>query len=80
MRLIAERRISRSIKVQEMPAPVGGRPQLWPISGPELVPALNAWMADDPAGAADELLEAFFNSYGMIPDELGEIRAVTLDE
>lgn len=79
MRLIAERRVSRITKVQEMPAPRGGRPATVHIGGPALVPALNAWLADDQVAAADELLDAFFAAYGLIPDELGEIRHVHLE-
>lgn len=78
MRLKAWRRVSRDIKIQEMPGPIAGRPQLQHITGPALVPALNAWLAGDQAGAADELLDAFFDAYRFAPSELGEIIEVTL--
>lgn len=61
-----------------MPGPVAGRPGLQHITGPALVPALNAWLAGDQAGAADELLDAFFDAYRFAPSELGEIIEVHL--
>lgn len=73
MRLVAQRRVSASIRVQEMPASAGGIPSFVDIPGGRLSPVLNSWLAGEYEDAADELVDVFFETYGLIPDELGEI-------